>query len=275
MRTIRRGGARLLLVGFTDILIMLSLTPAGAASANLSRSYIATGPITNGSLVSLDPHHSDQVELANSDNGSRLLGVVLPSDESLIAIDAAAGKVQVATSGTVNVLVSTLGGSIEVGDEVGVSPFSGIGMKAGPGLRIAGLAQTDFNQNSAGAANRTVTDKEGKKNRLTIGYVRLSIAIASSNSSSSGEQLNSLQRFVQSVTGRTVPTIRIALSIIVALTALLVLVTLTYAAIYGSIVSIGRNPLAKYAVFRTLGAVIGMGLLTAAVASVSIFFLLR
>jgi len=40
-------------------------------------------------------------------------------------------------------------------------------------------------------------------------------------------------------------------------------------------ISIGRNPLAKYAVFRTLGSVLAMAGLTALIAGLTIFFLLR
>ncbi len=53
---------------------------------------------------------------------------------------------------------------------------------------------------------------------------------------------------------------------------MLALITLIYASIYGSIVSIGRNPLAKYAVFRTLGSVLGLAALTAAISCLIIFF---
>jgi hypothetical protein len=84
-----------------------------------------------------------------------------------------------------------------------------------------------------------------------------------------------LQRAIQAVTGRTIPTSRIVISIAVALIALLTLITLIYASIYGSIMSIGRNPLAKYAVFRTLGSVIGLALLVSIISALIIFFLLR
>lgn len=274
MRILPRGGVRLLLAGVSGVLILLSLTPVGAASANLSRSYAARENIRNGSLVSIDPEHADYVQLANTANGSRLVGVALASNDSLLAVDAEAGKVQVANSGTVDVLVSTLGGPVGVGDEIGVSPFSGIGMKAAAGSRVIGLAQTKFDKGSDGAVTQTVTDKNGKTSQLTIGYVRLSIAIA--NESTAGSpQLNSLQRVTRDITGRTVSTLRIILSLVVAVVSLLILITLIYASIYGSIVSIGRNPLAKYAVFRTLTTVIGIALITAVTAGVTIFFLLR
>lgn len=264
-----------MLAGVTGVFLLLSLTPVGAASSNVSRSYTAAENIPNGSLVSVDAKHSDQIRLANVDNGTRLLGVSLQSKDSLLAVDVTPGKVQVATSGTAQVLVSTLGGPLKVNDEVGVSPFSGIGMKAAPGSRIIGLTQTPFSKDSEGAVEKTVTDKNGKKSTLTIGYARVTISIATDGSLSKEARLNGLQRFVQGLTGRTIPTIRILMSIIIAITALLVLVSVIYSAIYGSIISIGRNPLARYAVFRTLGGIIVIALLIAGVAAASVYFLLR
>jgi hypothetical protein len=258
--------------GFAALLIVLSLTPAGAASANISHSYNSLGGISNGSLVSLDASRSDYVQLADTTNGSRLLGVAVDGSDSLLAVDESAGKAQIATSGTVSTLVSTLGGSIGVGDAIGVSPFSGIGMKATAGSAVIGLAQTGFNQDTQGSITRTVTDKSGKKKELTIGYVRLNIAITTKGVPDSQK---GLQRVVKNLTGRDVSTLRIVLSLAVAVIALLILVTLIYASIYGSIISVGRNPLAKNAVFRTLSAVLGMALLTTVTAGVIIFFLLR
>jgi hypothetical protein len=273
MRSLRRIRLVLTVVGAS--LIGLGLAPAGASSANISHSYRSTASITNGSLVSLDPSRSDYVEPANTNNGSRLLGVAVAKDDSLLAVDPTDGQVQVATSGNATVIVSNLNGSINVGDQIAVSPFNGLGMKAGVGSRIIGLAQTAFNSSSSGATSQTVTDKDGKTASVQIGYVRISIAIGTSSTSASGAQLNAVQRLAKSLTGHVVSTPRVIVSLVVAIVALIALITLIYASIYGSIISIGRNPLAKYAVFRTLGSVLAMAGLTALIAGLTIFFLLR
>lgn len=264
---------RLLIGGVGAILLLLGLAPASASSANISHSYHATTSITNGSIVSLDPQRSDYIQLANTTNGSRLLGVALAGNDSLLAIDATTGTVQVATSGTVNTLASTLNGNINVGDQITVSPFSGIGMKATPGSYVIGLAQTDLNSNSAGATTKEVKDKSGTTSQIRVSYIRLSIA--SGISTATGANLNGLQRLAQSLTGHAESTPRIVLSLVIASVAFVALIVLIYASIYSSIISIGRNPLAKYTVFRTLGAVLGMAVLTATIASLTIFLLLK
>lgn len=269
----RRTRVKLVIAGFMMVFALASLAPVKASSANISRSFQSKAPISPGSMVSLDPVRSDYVEAANVSNSSRLTGVVVVKDDSLIAADGQPGATQVATTGNALTLVSDLNGSIKVGDQITASPLNGIGMKVTSGSRIIGLAQTDFDSHSEGV-DREITDKHGQKTTVHVGYVRVGINITNSGGSS-GAVVNDLQRAVQSVTGRVVPTYRIIISIGIIAVAILALITLTYASIYGSIISVGRNPLAKYAVFRTLAAVLGMALLTAVVAGISIFFLLK
>ncbi|MGH7192347.1 MAG: hypothetical protein ACREJM_02300, partial [Candidatus Saccharimonadales bacterium] len=268
------GYLRLSAAGFVVTMLALSLSPAAASSANISHSYHASTAIKDGSLVSLDSRRSDYVVPSNVDNGSQLLGIAVAEKDSLIAVDSMSGAIQVATTGVASAFVSTLNGDINVGDAVGVSPFNGVGMKAEPGSRVIGLAQTAFNGGTQGATTEKVTDKSGHDRTVKLGYVRVNIAISTEAAASAGNS-NGLQKAVKALTGRTIPTQRIILSIAVAIVALLALITLVYASIYGSIVSIGRNPLAKYAVFRTLGAVLGLALLTTVVSGVIIYFLLK
>lgn len=268
-------GLRLFVTGVVIIFAGLGLATAGALSANISRSYQADSKITEGSMVSLDPSRSDYVVPANVNNGSRLLGVAVASGDSLVAFNSSRGTVQVATSGDASVLVSTLNGDISVGDQVAVSPFNGVGMKALRGSRIIGLAQTSFSGDGQGATTTQATDKKGKTTSLKVGLARVSIAIGTNANVLSDADLNSLQKFARSLTGHTVSTARIVISLAVAVVAILTLTTLVYASIYGSVISIGRNPLAKYAVFRTLGSVIGLAALITVVAGLIIFFLLR
>jgi hypothetical protein len=265
------GRLKWLVTGIVTTFMAVGWVSATAASANISHSYQTSGDVPNGSIVSLDTKHSNTVQLANTSNGSRLLGVALASKDSLLAVDSTAGLAQIATSGNVNTLVSTLNGNIKVG----VSPFGGIGMKALTGSPMIGVAQTGFSAGSAGAITRSVKDTAGKAHQIQLGYIRLGLAIGTSGSQGGGPQRNALQKLVKSLTGRTISTIRIILSIVVIAISLASLITLIYASVYGSIISIGRNPLAQHAVFRTLTSVMVMAILIIAIACVATFYLLH
>lgn len=268
-----RAGLFIGLIGLT--LFALGFPAASASSANISRSYQSAAPITSGSLVSLDPGRTSYVVPASVDNGSRLLGIAVAKNNSLIAVDPASGGVQVATTGTAAALVSTLNGDIKVGDPIAVSPFKGVGMRAtASGSRVIGLAQTAFNAGTTGATTETVKSKDGHNRSIKVGYVRLNIAVGT-YAPASGSPLNSVQKVAQSLTGHAVPTGRVVISMAVAIITLVILVTLVYASIYGSVISVGRNPLAKYAVFRALGSVLALALLTTIISGLAIFLLLR
>ena len=258
------------------ILIPVTLTRAVAITANVSHSYSADLQIIDGSIVSFVKNDSGHIELANTQNGTRLLGVSLPSNQSLIAVDPSKTSVQVAISGIVNVLVSTVDGDIKVGDQISVSPFSGIGMKASSGKYVVGVAQTEFNYNSSGANIEKVKDVKGKTNNEYIGLIRLSLAVGTNGTAAGGgQQINLLQKLVKSLTGHTIPTLRILLAVVVVVVSFVTLVTLVYASVYGSIISIGRNPLAKYAVYKTLFAVMMAASLIIILASLTVYFLLK
>lgn len=266
---------RIVLLGTGLALVLLGLSPVSASSANISHSFTSAANVKNGSLVSLDPARTNYVEPASSSNGKQLLGVVVAANDSLLAVDANSGNIQVATSGTVSALVTTINGVIKVGDQVGVSPFNGVGMKAAPGTHVIGLAQTGFNASSEGVQSETVTDKAGHSQQVALGYLRLNIGIGTATTAPSSEQLSTLQRLGKSLTGHTVSTLRIFISLVITIIALIAIVTLIYASVYGGIISIGRNPLAKYAVFRNMALVMGMVMLVAVVAGLFIFLLLR
>lgn len=268
---------RLLLSGLGLALALISLAPVSASSANISRSYKSTQTIPLGSLVSLDETQSDYVVAANNSNGKLLLGVVVDSNDSLLAVNVSSTTVQIATSGTASVLVSDLGGNIRVGDQIGVSPFDGVGMKLAANSHGIGLAQSTFSADTAGSTTQEVTDKAGTTKKIHVGLARVNVGAGLTSASAQGSQaeLNSLQKIAKSLVGHQVATWRILLSIIIILVAIAALISLTYASIYGSIISVGRNPLGSHSIYKTLRAVLGMVLITAVLAGFMVYMLIH
>jgi len=252
--------------------ITFTTTPSLAASATISHSYYSSGTLTSGSLVSLDPSQSNTVELSDLNNGKQLIGIV--NNQSIVAINPNSGNARVATSGTVDALVSNLNGNISTGNEVSVSALQGVGIKAVPGSHVIGLAEANFNSRSPNVQSQTIKDDNGNNHSILVGTIPINISITTVPISS-GIKLNSLQQIVKSLTGHTISTERIVLALSIAVVAIVLLVTLTYASIFGTIISIGRNPLAKLTILRGLNGVILMALITAIVACIAIIFLLN
>jgi hypothetical protein len=265
----------LLLAVVAACLVLFGLPSASASSANISHSYDADGTIVNGDLVGLEANKPDYVQLANTGNGTRLLGVAVNSGDSLLAVDASTAKIQVATSGSAGVLVTTLNGNINVGDEIGVSPFNGLGMKAVANSHIVGLAEASFNSQSSGATLRQVKDESNHTKQIWVGFTQVSLAVSSNSTPAGGSRLSFLQKIAKSLTGHTISTFRILISIVILLLAVVVLVAIIHASIYGSLLSVGRNPLAKDSIIRALIYITTMAILLVSIAASAIFFLLK
>jgi len=262
------------LIAIITLLIpIFGYSVAGAASPTVSRAYGIQGTIQPGSLVSLVQEHGSVVEASNTNNSTRLIGVAVAASSSLIEVNSSVGTVQVATDGTATTLVSTINGPIKVGDQVGVSPINGVGMKVGPNSRVIGLAQASFSSSSSGASQEQVTDTKGGTKTVTVGFIPIGIAIGTTNQGT--QQETGLQKIAKNFLGHPISNVRMIVALIIAAISLASIISLIYASVYSTIISIGRNPLAKFEVMRTLTSVMGMVLIIAGIASLTIYLLLR
>jgi hypothetical protein len=75
--------------------------------------------------------------------------------------------------------------------------------------------------------------------------------------------------------GKTTSTARIVVALVTTVLALLALSVLLYASIHGSLIALGRNPLAKFSIFRSMRSVYGVSLLIVLIAALTDVFLLR
>lgn len=260
--------------------VIIAGTAAGAvwALADVSRSFTAAdNGIVAGSLVSTKSGTSDTVVLASTNNGQQLIGVVVPTDRSLLAIDSTTNKAQVAISGTADTLVSTINGDIKAGDQIAVSPISGVGMEASGSLRTIGIAQADFSSKTSGAQSRQVADKAGHNQQIYIGTIPVAISIGYSSTATSTQSglLSGLQTFAVAVAGHQVTVLQTIFSFLIVIIAIGALIGLVYGAIHGSIVSIGRNPLARESIYKSLVQVIIMAAMIALTTIVLLYLTLR
>ncbi len=248
-----------------------------ASEQNVSRSYSSSESFQSGNVVSLAANSDETIVLANRSNEGRVIGIVVKPNESLLGIDPDMTKTQVATSGSAQVLVSTLNGTIRIGDKLSVSAVNGVAQKASASETVIGYAKAEFNGSESGTQlNRVDVDGSGPRD-IRIGYIELDLSVGAYNSMDTDKQesLNNLQELVRSITGRTISTLRIVASIVIAVLTLLGLAALLYASIYGSIISIGRNPLARSSILRGLTVILVIAGLGVLLAIVTIYLLLR
>jgi len=243
---------------------MLALFAGAPVLASLSQGFATSSPVATGSLVSLDQKSSGSVAVADLNNASRLFGVVVPPSSASISLSGiGSGQVQVVTTGSAQVLVTTAGGDIHVGDYISVSPLAGVGQKVGASsTRVVGVAQADFNGSGDGATKRTIDDGSSKK-EVSIGEIPVVISV-SSYTATDGLQSYVVPNWVQSMSntlaGKAVSPIRIIIAGLILIVAMVSISVLLYSAVRNGIISIGRNPLSQNGVLRGIITVGGVAI---------------
>lgn len=230
------------------------LLVAPAALASLSQGFATIAPIAVGSLVALDAKTTGNVVVADINNSERLFGVaVSPSSADISLSSGKDGQVQVATTGSANVFVSTMNGPIAVGDYIAVSPIAGVGQKATGKSRVIGTAQVDFDGSGPNVSRRSV-DTGTTKKEVVIGQIPIVISVTT-YTKDDGQNYSVpswLQNFSNVLAGKPVSPIRVIIAAIILIVAMISVTVLLYAAVRNSIISIGRNPLSRGSVYKGL-----------------------
>ncbi len=223
--------------------------------------------------MSLDPKSSGSVVVSDLNNVGRLFGVVVPASSASISLSGAGdGQVQVVTTGSAPVLVTTAGGNIHVGDYITISQVAGVGQKVGESsTRVVGTAQADFDGTGDGVTKRTIDTGSAKK-EVAIGQIPVVISV-SAYTATDGKQSyvvpNWLQTLSNTLAGKAVSPVRIIVAGLILIVAVISISVLLYSAVRNGIISIGRNPLSKGGVLQgmlTVGAVAAIILAITAVA---------
>ncbi len=247
-----------------------------ASHVAVSQGYKASEQIPSAALVSLDPSVADSVVLASPETADNLVGVAVPVNDSLLSESASGSEVQVATSGTATALVSDVNGDVKQGDRISASPIKGVGMRSVDTARIVGVAQSNLSDASDKQSVQIQT-KDGANKSVNVGKITVIVNVTN-YSVPLGTVANYLPPVVQqisnTVAGKQVSPLRVVLSFILILIAILISVVLVYTAVRSSIISIGRNPLSQPAVRRSLFQVFGFVLLVLLVTLISVYLIL-
>lgn len=226
------------------------------------------------SIVSLQNNSSDKVILAASSNAGNLLGVVVNATNSSLSISSGkSNEVQIATSGTLDILVSTINGNISQGDYITASPISGVGMKATGNVRVVGIAQGDLNNTNG--SKETYTDKDGKKQSVVLGQIPVLVSVSNYFKEPDKTLIPlAVQSVANALAGRTVSTVPILISAGIFLVTIIVVVSIIFSMVRASIISVGRNPMSQSAIYRDLIQMSALVLAILAVGFIIIYLVL-
>jgi hypothetical protein len=266
----------------SSLLLLLIAAPlalaatTGPSTTSLSQGYLAANPLDDGALVSAAANPGI-VQLATVANGDSLLGVAIKDQSALFSVTSGAGEVQVTTSGSAMALVSTVNGEVKVGDHIAPSPLTGIGAKAVANGRVIGVAQGSLDAKTNGAVKTTLKNKSGETMDVYVARVPVLVNITYFSNGDATRTLvpSFLQDLANAVAAKKVSQLPIIISVVILLVSILSSGVIIYTATRSAIVSIGRNPLARNSVVRTL---IGVMILVVAILATglgAIFLVLR
>ena len=217
-----------------------------AAADTIVNSFNAQGNLQPGWVVALSKTNDATVELAPSDDTSRIYGVVIDPSAAPLTVQRQEQQVFVATSGNYPVLVSTKNGEIRSGDYLSTSSTDGIAAKAGNNERfIIGRALESFNgqgtaivyANDGTALGRIMTQIMPGKNPL----VKEAASVP-----------QPLLRVGESIAGKPLSALRIYAALAVFTVAALIAAVMLWGGIRSAMTAIGRNPLSRHSIMRGL-----------------------
>lgn len=253
--------------------LTISFVPAYALTT-ITEGFTATNQIPLGSIVSLQNNSSDIVNTTDTTNVGDIVGVVINNADSLLSLDSGqSNQVQVATSGVVQVLVSSVNGGIAQGDEITGSPINGVGMKATSNTKVVGIAQASLTQ-SVGST-QTYTDKQGQKHSILIGEVPVLVDVTYFYKQPDKTIIpTAVQNIANTVAGKPVSPVPILICMGIFVITMIVVVSIIYSMIHSSIISVGRNPMSQAAIYRDLVQLSALVVGIIAVAVVAIYLIL-
>lgn len=243
------------------------------------QSYEADSILQRGLLVRLAANNSKKVIPVNEKDMIDTFGVVVSPNEVALAVGngVTANQTYISTSGTYNVIVSDQTGQINKNDFVTISALNGIGMKANKDQStIVGKALTNFDGKTNVTGQVTLKDNNGAAYKtVNLGLIPVAIAVAH-NPLIENTKADLPEWLIRTgLVEKDVQPIRIYLSIGILALAIVVAITVLYAGIRHSVVSIGRNPLSKGSIAKSLLSIFLSAFIILVIGSFTVYLLLK
>jgi hypothetical protein len=265
----------LALVGLSLLVFMSQTHPLIAQS--VTQGYNSDEALQRGMIVMLKKGDTGKVNALTTEQVTSMQGVVVSANDSPITISATNQKVYVATSGKFLVLVTDQNGPIAVGDYITISALGGIGMKTGLSQALVlGRALEPFDAKSRALSTAKIKDNKGKEQSVNIGLISTDISIVRNPSLKVEAHVpDVLRKASESVAQKSVGANRIYIGMIILMLTAVIAGVVLYAGVRSSIIALGRNPLSRKTIVRSLIQVIITSLIIFLVGLFGVYLLLK
>lgn len=236
------------------------------------RGFDSDQTLERGVIVVVNDEDPDKIEPAQLQRVKDLYGVIVNPNDATVTLSDDGEQAFVATSGRYLTLVSTQNGPISPGDFITVSSIEGVGMKVDDIVPVViGRAVSSFDGSSA------VSTAEVAGKDVSIGRIQVDILVSNNplQRPSEANLPDFLRSAAEAIAGKPVPAIRIYLALFVFIISSFIAASLMYGGVRSSIISVGRNPLSKKSIIRSMLQVVIVGLIIFIIGIFGVYLLLR
>ncbi len=234
-----------------SVFSLFSAIPAAAIARGYTTDDVG---LQTGMVAALSTEGSSKVERASQVNSQRVVGIVTTFDNSSVTVASSSAKLLIESDGEVDAYVSDMGGSVEQGSLLVLSPVKGILMKApeNSSLITVGIAAGSFS--TADHSSYTIDDNGGTKN---IQIYKLKVNLNRQGGGNGAATQNSaLANVGRAIVGRDVGETRVLVALILFTIVLIAEGGIIYGAVSSAITALGRNPLARKIIRKEMTRVI-------------------
>ncbi len=265
--------------GLLGLMLLLVAAPLVVHAQDVTQGYKADGDLQNGMIVQFKPGEPGVVRALNQKNELSMLGITVASSDAPVSLsDPTQNQVFVATYGEYAVLVSTQNGAIKAGDRIVISALDGVGMKADTQHQVVlGKALQDFSDTSNADSHVSLGDANFGM-RVALGRVLVDVGVAR-NPAFSGDATPGVPHFLvaaaRAISNKPVTALRLYAGLITLTLAIIVAGIILFAGARNGMNAVGRNPLAKKSIFRSMISVVLMAIVVVTLGLVGVYLILK
>ncbi len=256
---------------------------APVAAQAVTRAYNTDSPLQRGMVVRISQKDKNKVEMLTESTATKMEGVIVAANDAPVTLsssDVTKQQVFVANTGHYNVLLSNQNGAVKPNDYLTISSLAGIAMKADTKQAIVvGKALAAFDGKTNVSGTTELKDSTGKKITVGLSLVPVDINISHNPLERQPESrvpgIAFLQSGARAIVNKTVDPSRLYLSVLLLIVAAAISGSLLYGGVRNSLVSIGRNPLAKTSIVRSMMQVILVSIIIFIIGLIGVYLLLK
>lgn len=256
-------------------------TAPDPVAGTITKTYNAASTVQVGMIVQIDDKDPTSVLVSTSKDAKRMYGVVIPPGDSPIVLSAKNPKLQqvlVTNGGRQSMLVSNQAGPVKAGDYLTISAIDGVAMKAGlDSTEVIGKASGVFSGNANVVGAVKLKDSLGKESSVTIGRIAVDINVTRNphNQETVDYVPTFLSKLAIGIADKPVNAARVYLSLTLLLIAGVLSFNVLYSGIRGGMIAVGRNPLSKKSIIKSLIETVFAGLIILVVGVFGVYLILK